>query len=132
MFLFKTSRATYRSVIQNQKHAFGGQPKDWEVGERVLVSKNRADCRPGERQIQHVMRLANIRLLRPGESGTYWPGTEGRWKYLFECSDTEPLSKPFNLAEVLGSDADQYLSVMTYKRLTPEHERKVEDYLSRI
>jgi hypothetical protein len=81
MFLFKTSGRTLGSVIANQKHAFRGRPREWDVGEWVLVSKNRADCAPTDRQIQYLMKLESIRALEPGESEHYWPGTEGRWIY---------------------------------------------------
>ncbi len=87
MLLFKTSGRTLGSVVANQCHAFRGQPKDWARGEVVLVSKNRGDCAPGEKQIQHVMRLVTVRPLRPGESERLWPGTEGRWRFLVPCRD---------------------------------------------
>ena len=64
--LFKTSGATFASVVKNQKHAFKNQPRDWQVGEIVLVSKNLADCDKGERQIQYVMELDSIRPIKPG------------------------------------------------------------------
>lgn len=125
MYLFKTSGATFDSVIENQKHAFCGMPRDWQKDEMVLVSKNKKDLRLGEKQIQYWMRLSNIRELRPGESDQYWPGTEGRWRYLVECSDTERIDRPFDLEDVLGSEAQAYKSVMTFKRLESEHESTI-------
>lgn len=125
MFLFKTSGRTLGSVVANQKHAFNGQPREWRVGEQVLVSKNRSDCALGERQIQFVMRLEKIRALKPGEAERYWPGSEGRWRYLVSCSDTKRLTLPFDLHQALGADATQYANVMTFKRLSPEHEARV-------
>ena len=77
MYLFKTSGQTYNSVIQNQKHAFRGQPRNWSEGEIVLVSKNKADCAPGERQIRYTMRLNTIRRASDAEIETYWPGVNG-------------------------------------------------------
>ena len=83
MFLFKTSGATFDSVIKNQKHAFDRKPKDWHVGELILVSKNKGDCQSQEKQIQYTMTLREIRLLRPGEADQYWPGNEAHGKIGF-------------------------------------------------
>lgn len=129
MFLFKTSGRTIGSVVANQKHAFRGMPREWTRGELVLVSKNRADCALGEKQIQYTMRLASIRPLEPGEAELFWPGTEGRWRYLVSCSDARKLVRPFNLHEALGAKADGYSNVMTYKRLECEDERRVVEFL---
>lgn len=130
MYLFKTSGATFESVIHNQKHAFKGSPRQWSAGEVVLVSKNREDCRPGEAQIQYVMRLDNIRLIQPGEAERYWPGNEGRWRYIVECSQTERINTPFDLRDVLHDEAAPYQAVMTFKKLDPEHEQRILDYLA--
>jgi hypothetical protein len=94
------------------------------------VSKNRSDCASGERQIQFTMALEDIRPLKPGEAERYWPGTEGRWRYLILCRDTQRLVVPFNLHEALGVDAEEYSSVMTFKRLTPEHAGRVAAFLN--
>jgi hypothetical protein len=91
MYLFKTSGSTLPGVVAHQKHAYRNKPAGWSVGELVLVSKNRADCSSGEKQIQYVMRLRNIRPLAPGEAERLWPGNEGRWRYLVECSDTHSI-----------------------------------------
>ncbi|MBM3224444.1 MAG: DUF4268 domain-containing protein, partial [Candidatus Tectomicrobia bacterium] len=130
MFLFKTSGATLASVVKNQKHAFKGYPRDWDVGEVVLISKNIADCGRGERQIQYVMALDSIRPIEPGESERYWPGTEGRWHYLVQCRDTQRINHPFNLQEALGVSATEYKAVMTFKRFNPEHERRIRAFLN--
>lgn len=131
MYLFKTSGATFASVVDNQKHAFRGHPRDWHVGEIVLVSKNRADCGKSERQIQYTMALESIRPIKPGESERYWPRTEGRWRYLVECRDTRRIIKPFNLDEALGIAAREYSPVMTFTRLKQEHEEQVRAFLKR-
>ncbi len=131
MYLFKTSGQTLGSVVANQRHAFRGKPSDWYRGEVVLVSKNRTDCAPSERQIQYLMRLDAIRPLRPGESEHYWPGTEGRWRYLVQCTGTRRLSRPFNLHEALGSRAHEYGPVITYKRFEPQDEHQLVDFLRR-
>lgn len=129
MFLFKTSGTTLASVVKNQRHAFNGQPRDWHIGEIVLVSKNRADCDKNERQIQYVMALESIRPIELGESERYWPGTEGRWRYLVECRGTQRINHPFNLQEALGISAKEYSAVMTFKRLDPEHEAQLRAFL---
>jgi hypothetical protein len=41
VYLFKTSGATFNSVIKNEKHAFSSKPKDWYVGELVLVTRTK-------------------------------------------------------------------------------------------
>ncbi len=129
MLLFKTSGTTLDSVVRNQKHAFNGKPRDWHIGEIVLVSKNLADCGKSERQIQYVMALDSIRSILPGESERYWPGTEGRWRYLVLCRDTKRIGRPFNLQDALGASAKEYSPVMTFKRLTPDHEGLLRAFL---
>ena len=130
MYLFKTSGQTYNSVIKNQKHAFRGQPRDWRVGEIVLVSKNKADCRPDERQIGYVMRLSTIRQASDAEIESYWPGNSGRWNYIVDCVGTEAVPTPFNLDEVLGGGAQEYSAVMTFKKVRAEHEALIFPLLS--
>jgi dCTP diphosphatase len=131
MYLFKTSGATFDSVIANAKHAFRGKPQEWSVGEWVLVSKNKEDCRPGEKQIQYVMRLHDIRPLRPQEAEHYWPGNEGRWRWMVDCRDTRQLARPFNLKEALKELVGDFAGVMTYKRLGATHEELVREFLDR-
>ena len=128
MYLFKTSGKTFQSVIKNQKHAFSGKPKDWYVGELVLVSKNKDDCQAREKQIQYTMTLRDIRLLRPGEADRYWPGNEGRWKYLVLCDGTAEI-RPFNLEDVLGDEFKMYWPIMTFKKVISRHEKMIEEYL---
>jgi hypothetical protein len=127
MYLFKTSGATYSSVIKNQKHAYIGMPKDWYPGELVLVSKNKVDCEPYEKQIQCIMKLDNIRTLQPGESELFWPGNGKNWQYLFECKEIVKLTQPFDLNQAIGQVEykNNYRRVMTYKRLSSAHESLV-------
>ncbi len=122
MFLFKTSGATFASVIANQKHAFKNKPISWRAGEIILVSKNKGDLGPGEKQISYIMRISDIKPTDDIEVETYWPGNPGRWNYIVHCQDTESVKKPFNLEEVLGTGADVYKPVMTYRRVNPEDE----------
>ena len=132
MYLFKTSGKTFNSVIKNQKHAFSSMPRNWYPNEIVLVSKNKTDCNYREKQIQYTMRLDDIRPLRPGEVEKYWPGNEGRWKYLVLCENTKHINQPFNLDEILGEDSKTYAPVMTFRKFEPEHEEIVEDYLRKM
>lgn len=132
MYLFKTSGKTFNSVIANQKHAFSAMPRDWHPGELVLVSKNRADCNHGEKQIQYTMKLDDIRPLAPGEAEKYWPGNEGRWKYLVVCRNTKFINQPFDLEEIIGEDSKSYGPVMTFRKVDPDHERIIEDFLRKI
>jgi hypothetical protein len=130
MFLFKTSGATFDSVIKNQKHAFSSKPKNWHTGELVLVSKNKLDCQFREKQIQFTMTLRDVRVMRPGEAEEYWPGTEGRWKYLISCDGTTAI-RSFNLEDLLGDEFKAYSPIMTFKKVLPRHERIIEEYLNK-
>jgi len=132
MFLFKTSGATLASVVKNQKHAFSNRPRDWHSGEIVIISKNRADCSKSERQIQYVMKIDYIRPIEPGESELYWPGTEGRWRHLVQCRETQRISHPFNLQEALGACAKEYSTVMTFKRFDSDHEAQIRAFLKHV
>jgi hypothetical protein len=131
MYIFKTSGATLPGVIKHQKHAFVSEPREWDVGELVLISKNVVDCRYGEKQIQYIMEIDNIRKLLPGECEKYWPGNEGRWEYLVECSNVKQIARPFNLQDIIGNDKYQkdYHGVVCYKRLPFEDELQVNNYL---
>jgi hypothetical protein len=132
MYLFKTSGRTFNSVIKNQKHAFYSKPRDWHPNELVLVSKNKIDCNYREKQIQYTMRLVDIRPLRSGEVEKYWPGNEGRWKYLVLCEKTKIISQPFNLEDILSEDFKTYWPVQTFKKFNPEHGNIIEEYLRNI
>jgi hypothetical protein len=104
-------------------------PRIWSPNELVLVSKNKADCNYREKQIQYTMRLADIRPLQYGEVEKYWPGNEGRWKYLVLCKSTKLISQPFNLEDILGEKAKPYGPVMTFIKIDFEHENIIENYL---
>jgi hypothetical protein len=132
MYLFKTSGSTFNSVIENQKHAFSGMPRAWSPGELVLVSKNKSDCNYREKQIQYTMRLDDIRPIKSGEADKYWPGNEGRWKYLVICNDTKLIKQPFNLEEILGDESRSYGPVMTFTKFTPKQEKMIEEYLKKV
>jgi hypothetical protein len=128
MYLFKTSGATFNSVIKNEKHAFSSKPKDWHMSELVLVSKNKLDCEYGEKQIQYTMKLRDIRPLLRAEAEKYWPGMDGRWKYLIVCDNTTAI-RPFNLEDILGDESKGYSPIMTFKKVLPNHEKLIQEYL---
>jgi len=129
MYLFKTAGNTFKSVIENQKHAFKNEPKDWYKGEIILVSKNIKDCKPTEKQIQYIMRLREIRRASEEEIERLWPGNKGRWKFIADCIDTEPISNPFNLNELLGDEAKLYSPVVTFKKIESYHEEIILRYI---
>jgi len=130
MYIFKTSGETFESVIKNQKHAFKGKPKDWKIGELVLVSKNMKDLRGDEKQIQYIMKIEDIREATDDEIEKYWPGNKGRWKYIVDCYDTVKLDDSFNLKDdVLGSEVKRYDPIVTFGKIKQEHEIKIRDFL---
>lgn len=132
MYIFKTSGKTLNSVIHHQKHAFKTKPKDWEKGEIVLVSKNKKDCNPNEKQIGFIMRIENIRKTTDDEIENYWPGNSGRWRYIVDCTNTECLPEPFNLEDIIVDESNVYAPVVTFKKIEPHHEKELLSFLSRI
>ena len=56
------------------------------------------------------------------EISLYWPGNNDRWKYIIDCTGTEPIPVPFSLEEVLGETAKHYGTIMTFGKIDPEHE----------
>jgi hypothetical protein len=131
MYLFKTSGETFESVIQNQRHAYPNKPRSWYRDEIVLVSKNKDACSPGEKQIQYVMRIQNIRQVENDEIERYWPGNRGRWKWIIDGYDTIKLIKPFDLRDVIGERASVYLHVVNFKKVKPEDEIIIINFFER-
>ncbi|MFC2034480.1 hypothetical protein ACFLTT_03680 [Chloroflexota bacterium] len=134
MYIFKTSGATFGSVIRNQKHAFANKPREWYPGELVLISKNKKDCKYNEKQIQYIMTIDNIRCLLKGEIEKLWPGNENRWKYLVECSNVKHISQPFDLKDVIGEANynESYHGVVCYKRLPLKDENMINKYIDEV
>jgi hypothetical protein len=99
MYLFKTKNSNFKSVIETAKHGYSYEPQKWDVGELVLVSKNKGDLQPDEKQIQYTMTIRTVRKLKYGESQRIWPGNEGNWNYLIECENTQELIEPFDLKD---------------------------------
>lgn len=131
MFLFKTSGQTFDSVISNQKHAFKHAPNNWTVGEIVLVSKNKNALVGDEKQIQYIMKIKEVRKASQEEIAIYWPNNIGRWDFVADCYETSKLALPFNLDDLLGTDAKKYQPVMVFTKLSPEHDEIVTQYLNK-
>jgi len=129
MYIFKTSGETFDSVIKNQKHAFDDEPKNWEEGELVLVSKNKKDTAGGEKQIQYLMKIEDVRDADDDEIEKYWPGNRGRWDYIVDCYDTIELDNPFNLKGLLGRKiAKRYAPIVKFGKIDIEDEKKIIDH----
>jgi antitoxin MazE len=129
MILFKTSGQTFQSVIKNEKHAFVNPPQNWEKGMTVLLSKNKKDCMPNEKQILYIAVIEDIRPIQKGEADKYWKGTEGRWNYIVEIGNVEKLSNPFDLEDVLGDEASIYRPVVCFKNIEENHASLILPYL---
>jgi hypothetical protein len=129
MLIFKTAGSTYEEAIRFMKHASVGEPKGWYQGEIILVSKNKVDCKPGEKQIAYWERLDQVRKADDSEIIKYWPGNEGRWKYLIDCSGMEFIPEPFDLVDLIGDGARDYRGIMTFGKIHADHEEKILGYL---
>jgi hypothetical protein len=132
MYVFRTSGETLPLVVEHRKHAYATQPKEWDVGETVLLSKNKKDLGRHEKQIQYIARIVDVRPILPGEAELYWGAKyEGKWNYLIQLSDIRPLTRQFGLAEVIGTGASDYWGARGFSRLKPAHEAEVERFVER-
>lgn len=132
MLLFKTAGDTFNGVVRNEKHAFFRTPKGWETGEIVLISKNKKDCRIGEKQIQYLTFLSTLRSANHLEIEDYWPGNLGRWKYIADCYGTKKLKKGFNLDDILEGDIRVYKNITPAMKIHNLHEDEILRYLRSI
>jgi antitoxin MazE len=130
MILFKTSGQTFQSVIENKKHAFVNPPRNWVSGMTVLLSKNKTDCLPNEKQILYTGIIKNIRPIQEGEADIYWKGTEGRWNHIVELEKVEKLSNPFNLEDILGDEASIYRPAVSFKNIEENHATLIRPFLT--
>ncbi len=131
MYLFKTSGATFQSVVENQKHAFVNLPGSLTPGDLILVSKNKSDCVDGEKQIQYTMRYKGARPISDSEVNILWPGNSGRWNWIIDCYETRALANPFDLEEAIGHE--QYLhyrNVQTFAPIALEDEDKLKSFIN--
>jgi hypothetical protein len=131
MFLFKASGQTYLRVVKRELHAFPNAPRDIEVGQLVLLSKNREDCTPSEPQIQHVAKVLQVRSATPEELEHNFPGVEAsnRFRIMVELYWREPLERPFSLSQVPGVNYKRYDTVQDFAKLDEADEMAVFGFL---
>jgi hypothetical protein len=133
VFLFKSSGATYRKVIKHAAHAFQYSPAEVNGDELVLLSMNREDCKPLEKQIRAVAKLDQVRKATGEELESFFPGVAAsvRWKFAVELYWVRPLSVPFNLSAIKGFNATRYKAVQGFARLDDGDDLAVVQHLIR-
>ena len=133
MFLFKASGKTYARVKKHAVHAFPFGPHEAPSGQFVLLSKNREDCRPTERQIQCAAKLLRVRPATPAELDERFPGVGAgqRWRFAVELYWMRPLEEPFNLSQVRGIKARRYDAVQGFARIDDVDEQALLKHLIR-
>jgi hypothetical protein len=127
MFLFKASGKTYHQVVRQSLHAFPLSPSEADVGQFVLLSKNREDCRLTEKQIQHVAKVLEVRPATAAELEASFPGVDAgsRFRFVVRLYWLERLDHPFNLADIQGVNFRRYDPVQDFARLDDDDERLV-------
>lgn len=131
MFLFKASGKTYMRVVRRGTHAFAHAPTEVNRDELVLLSKNREDCRPGERQIRFVGKIHEVRVALPSELDHFFPGMDAakRWQYTIRLYNVFPVPEPFDLAQVPGLDAVHFRTVQGFSRLSHNDQAALVSFL---
>jgi antitoxin MazE len=130
MILFKTSGKTLGNVLKDRKHAFVNPPKHWSKGTMVLISKNKIDCEPDEKQISHIAKIKNIRKPKRGEIEKSWPGAKNHWNYIVELEEVKPLAKSFNLEDALKDKARFYGPAVSFKKIDGNHIKLIQPFLN--
>src|SRR5438034_2424343 len=122
MFIFKSSGATYGSVVRQSVHAFPYGPAEAQGDEFILLSKNREDCRDLEKQVQWAAKLLKVRLATPTELEQLFPrvGAGSRWNHVVELYWVRQLIRPFNLSDIRGFNAKRYDTVQEFAKLDEE------------
>jgi hypothetical protein len=133
MFLFKASRKTYWRVAKQSLHAFPFSPKEAEVGQMVLLSKNREDLRRGEKQIQFVAKILAVRPATPAELEERFPGVGAgeRFRFIAELYWLEKLDNEFDLSQVPGFNSRRYDSVQDFAKLDAVDESAMISFLAK-
>jgi hypothetical protein len=133
MFLFKASGKTYRRVVRESLHAFPLSPLDADVGQFVLLSKNREDCALTEKQIQNVAKVLAVRPAGATELEARFPGVDAgsRFRFMIQLYWLEALDRPFNLADIEGVNFRRYDPVQDFARLDHEDEQLVINHMVR-
>ena len=131
MFLFKASGRTYLRVVKRSLHAFPNRPQEVEVGQLVLLSKNREDCTPSEAQIQNVAKILDVRPATAEELERQFPGVSAgeRFEVIIELYWLEPLETPFNLSQAIGPEHKFYNTVQDFSKLRDPDELAVFGFL---
>jgi hypothetical protein len=122
MFLYKSSGATYRKVVRQSVHAFPYSPVDARHDEFVLLSKNRADCRDTEKQVQYIAKVLEVQPATPAQLDELFPGVGAgrRFRYTIKLYWVKPLPQPFNLSGITGFKAKRYNTVQDFAKLDNE------------
>ena len=129
MHIIIVSGSTLNNVLTKECYAAPLKPKDLYPGDLVLVCKRKKDLLPGEKQIQYVMTSRDVKKAPKKEMNNHFPGGSNRWSHLLVCDDARAVT-PFDLDEVLGEDeAEPYRYVVNFKRVLPEHEEAILDYV---
>ena len=131
MFLYKSSGATYMKVVRQSVHAFPYSPVQAREDEFVLLSKNREDCRPTERQVQFVGKVLEVKPATSAQLDKLFPavGAGRRFKYTVKLYWVKPLTKPFNLSGIRGFNAKRYNTVQDFAKLDSEDEEALFKHL---
>jgi hypothetical protein len=131
MFLYKSSGATYGKVVKQSVHAFPYSPAEARQDEFVLLSKNRADCRNLEKQVQWVAKVLDVRSATATELENLFPrvGAGSRWNHVVKLYWVKALTKPFNLSAIPGFNAKRYDTVREFAKLDDQDEQALFRYL---
>jgi hypothetical protein len=133
MFLFKASGKTYSQVVKQSLHAFPFSPKEAEVGQMVLLSKNREDLMRGEKQIQFAAKILSIRPATSAELEERFPGVGAgrRFQFIAELYWLEKFENEFDLSQVPGLNSRRYDSVQDFSKLDESDEHAVIGFLAK-
>jgi hypothetical protein len=108
--LLKLSGRGLEDVLAAHAVTLAGCPADWGPGVRVLLSKNRADCGEGEKQIAFVGTVSGIRPATAGSEGSC----------VIDFLGIAPVEAPFDLQDVIGPEAQYYAQVRVAGTLTAD------------
>ena len=133
MFLFKASGKTYSRVVKQSLHAFPFSPKEAEIGQMVLLSKNREDLMRGEKQIQFAAKILSIRPASSAELDERFPGVAAgeRFQYIAELYWLEKFDNEFDLSQVSGLNHRRYDSVQDFAKLDDADEHAMITFLAK-
>jgi hypothetical protein len=133
MYLFKASGKTYKRVAKGAVHAFPFPPTEANPDEFVLLSKNREDCRLGEKQIRFAARIRDVRPARPSELENLFPGVsaEQRWRSVIRLYNVCEFQRPFDLSQIAAFGAKHYRTVQGFARIREPDSKALVSFLIR-